>query len=247
MRGSRDLCVTPLLLADVFLTRTDYIPSHWLRGQGYKTTTKNQKARGYVKKRPYASTHHQSRISPFSKNRRQWKQTVDASPIWCTTIWKSPLPQLCKLVPFFQLYRISFRRMILYTQKQRLSGEEGGGGEITTVIFCIKTTLIRDGSFLWFRLTDLSPPTTHTSKSLSESRKQWNSLGKSCMKAGRCGICIILTPLLRFFYHPRASLTPLHVKNETFVPQCSNYLFSWVNVCSMIFFPNNHSQKTRKQ
>ena len=71
MRGSRDLCVTPLLLADVFLTRTDYIPSHWLRGQGYKTTTKNQKARGYVKKRPYASTHHQSRMSPFSKNRRQ--------------------------------------------------------------------------------------------------------------------------------------------------------------------------------
>ena len=44
MRGSRDLCVTPLLLAEVFLTRTDYIPSHWLRGQGYKTTTKNQKA-----------------------------------------------------------------------------------------------------------------------------------------------------------------------------------------------------------
>ena len=71
MRGSRDLCVTSLLLAEVFLTRTDYIPSHWLRGQGYKTTTKNQKARGYVKKRPYASTHHQSRMSPFSKNRRQ--------------------------------------------------------------------------------------------------------------------------------------------------------------------------------
>ena len=55
------------------------------------------------------------------------------------------------------------------------------------------------------------------------------------MKAGRCGICIILTPLLRFFYHPRASITQLHVKNETFVLQCSNYLFSWVNVCSMIF------------
>ena len=36
MRGSRDLCVTSLLLAEFFLTRTDYIPSHWLRGEGYK-------------------------------------------------------------------------------------------------------------------------------------------------------------------------------------------------------------------
>ena len=51
-------------------------------------------------------------------------------------------------------------------------------------IFCAKAWRCdaygRRHASIW---TDLSPPTTHTSKSLSKSRKQWNSLGKSCRKA----------------------------------------------------------------
>ena len=41
-----------------------------------------------------------------------------------------------------------------------------GGGEITTVLFCIKTTLIRDGSFYDLDLqTYLLPPHTHPNHS----------------------------------------------------------------------------------
>ena len=141
MRGSRDLCVTPLLLADVILTRTDYIPSHWLRGEGYKTSTKKKESTRLCEKETICFNASPKSYESILKEQKAMKLTFEIliplsifktnrgciSNLYAPRFGKKTLlPQVCKLVPFFQLYRISFRRMILYTQKQRLSGEEGG-------------------------------------------------------------------------------------------------------------------------
>ena len=61
--------------------------------------------------------------------------------------------------------------------------------------------------------TYLLPPHTHPNH--SKSRKQWNSLGKSCMKAGRCGVCTILKTALRFVTLSTELLTDYHHSSIT--------------------------------
>ena len=113
MRGSRDLCVTPLILADGILSRTIYSSSLVTRA-GLQDFSKQPKSTRLCEKETICFNASPKSYESILKEQKAmkltfeiliylsiFKQTEDASPICMHhDLKKTFLPQLCKLVPF---------------------------------------------------------------------------------------------------------------------------------------------------
>ena len=114
MRGSRDLCVTPLLLADGILSRTIYSSSLVTRA-GLQDFSKQPKSTRLCEKETICFNASPKSYESILKEQKAMKLMFEIliplsifktnrgciSNLYAPRFEKNPLPQVCKLVPFF--------------------------------------------------------------------------------------------------------------------------------------------------
>ena len=202
MCGSRDLCVTPLLLADGILSRTIYSSSLVTRA-GLQDFSKQPKSTRLCEKETICFNASSKSYESILKEQKAMKLTFEI------------------LIP-----------LSIFKQTEDASPICLLSDEVTTE---------------WFftQIESVAPLTEQKTMKLTLEILILLPLSIFKQMEDASRICI-QHDFKKPFSITQSLNNTVACKNETFVPHCNNYLFSWVNVCSMIF-PHQPHSKIRKQ